>query len=78
MVLTQEQQERLTERLHAVNDVGGLTRVAELAGLTMRVIQKAQTGGNVRVETMESITSALLTVEAERKAKLKKVEKALA
>ena len=78
MVLTQDQQQRLTERLDAVTDVGGLTRVAELAGVTPRVIQKAQAGGNVKVETMELVTDALLKVESERRAKLKKVDKALA
>ena len=59
-------------------DFGGLTRVAEVAQVTPRVIQKAQNGGNVRVETMESIMGALLTVESERIAKLRKLEKALA
>lgn len=77
MVLTQEQQQRLTERLDAIVDIGGVTRVAEVAGVTSRVIQKAQSGGNVKVETMESVMAALLSVEAERKGKLKKVEKAL-
>lgn len=78
MVLTQEQQQRLSERLDAVADVGGVSRVAELAGITPRVIQKAQSGGNVRVETMESVLGALLTVEAERRQKLIKLQKALA
>ena len=78
MVLTQEQQERLTNRIQSVMDFGGLTRVAEVAQVTPRVIQKAQNGGNVRVETMESIMGALLTVESERIAKLRKLEKALA
>ncbi|UHG92533.1 hypothetical protein [Spirosoma oryzicola] len=78
MVLTQEQQQRLSERIDAVADVGGVSRVAELAEITPRVIQKAQSGGNVKVETMESVMEALLAVEAERKAKLNKLQKALA
>lgn len=77
MVLTQERQQRLGERLEELADYGGITRVAELAGVTIRVITKARAGGNVRVETMESIIAGLIAVEAEREAKLKTIEQAL-
>ncbi|UHG93210.1 hypothetical protein [Spirosoma oryzicola] len=77
MVLSQDQQRRLSERLDAIYDVGGVTRVGQLAGVTPRVIQKAQSGGSVRIETIESITEALRTLEEERKAKLRKLQKAL-
>ncbi len=77
MVLSNEQQEKLSGRLAGVRDYGGEKRVAELANVTPRVIQKALTGGNVRVDTMESIMGALLTLEAERSSKVKKLNKAL-
>ncbi|WP_460962988.1 hypothetical protein [Spirosoma litoris] len=78
MVLTQERQQRLTERLDALKDIGGASLVAEKAGVTLRVIQKAQSGGNVKVSTMESITAALLLAESERNLKVSKIEDALA
>jgi DNA-binding phage protein len=78
MVLTTEQQKKLSRRLAEVRDYGGDKRVAEIAGVTARVIGKALSGGNVRVETMESILAGLITLEAERQAKLKELKKALA
>ncbi|MBC3785750.1 hypothetical protein [Spirosoma utsteinense] len=78
MVLTTEQQQKLSSRLAEVRDYGGDKRVAKIAGVTPRVIGKALSGGNVRVETMESILAGLITLEAERQTKLKELKKALA
>ncbi|WP_128543631.1 hypothetical protein [Larkinella soli] len=77
MVLSQEQREKLHQRLVAVADFGGEKRVAEAAGLTVRVIQKAKAGGNIRVKTLEAIMNGLRIVETERRKKMKKLVRAL-
>lgn len=78
MVLTQDEQQRLSQRLNAITDFGGLTKVAEKAGVTTRVIQKAESGGNVRVDTMKVVMDSLLAVEAEREKELTRIQKELA
>ncbi|WP_128544050.1 hypothetical protein [Larkinella soli] len=77
MTLTKEQCSDLKQRLYALSDFGGEKKVAELAGVTTRVIQKVKTGGNVRVETMEAILNALVALEAERSHRLEKLGRIL-
>ncbi|WP_019986491.1 hypothetical protein [Rudanella lutea] len=78
MILTQDQQKKLSNRITALSDFGGLQKVAEVAGCSKRTIQKAMWGGNVKLETAEAIEKALKEVESEYTKRKRQLEKALA